>query len=73
MKTVHVKSLVSSTTYNGLIAEAEKKLCNFFEIELEELKNKVNYEITVYESSNDGVTLPIFTGEVSARMRNTND
>jgi hypothetical protein len=73
MKTVHVKSLVSSTTYKGLIAEAEKKLCNFFEIELEELKNKVNYEITVYESSNDGVTLPIFTGEVSARMRNTND
>jgi hypothetical protein len=73
MKTVHVKSLVKSTTYKGLIAEAEKKLSNFFEIELEEVKDKLNYEITVYESSDDGVSLPIFTGELSARLRNTHD
>jgi hypothetical protein len=73
MKTVHVKSLVNSTTYKGLIAEAEKKLANFFEIKVEEIKDKVNYEITVYEASNDGVSLPIFSGEVSARLRNTHD
>jgi hypothetical protein len=73
MKTVHVKSLVNSTTYKGLIAEAEKKLANFFEIKAEEVKDKVNYEITVYEASNDGVSLPIFSGEVSARLRNTHD
>jgi hypothetical protein len=73
MKTVHVKALVSSTTYKGIILETEKRLSNFFEIDVEELSNKLNYEITVYESSNDGVTLPIFTGEVSARLRNSND
>ena len=73
MRTVHVKSLVSSTTYKGLILETEKKLSNFFEIELEDVKDKLNYEITIYESSNDGVSLPIFTGEVSARLRNTHD
>jgi hypothetical protein len=73
VRTVHVKSIVSSTTYKGLIAEAEKKLANFFEIEIEEIKDKVNYEMTVYEASNDGVSLPIFSGEVSARMRNTHD
>jgi len=73
MKTVNVKSLVNSTTYKGLIAEAEKKLANFFEIEVEEIKDKVNYEITVYEASNDGISLPIFSGEVSARLRNTHD
>ena len=73
MKTVQVKSLVSSTTYKGLVFEAEKKLSNFFEIELEEIKDKLNYEIIVYESSNDGTTLPIFTGEVSARLRNPHD
>jgi uncharacterized membrane protein YkoI len=73
MKTVHVKSLVKATTYKGLISEAEKKLSNFFEIELEEVKDKLNYEITVYESSDDGVSLPIFTGELSARLRNTHD
>jgi hypothetical protein len=73
MRTVHVKSLVSSTTYKGLILETEKKLSNFFEIELEDVKDKLNYEITIYESSNDGVSLPVFTGEVSARLRNTHD
>lgn len=73
MRTVHVKSLVSSTTYKGLILETEKKLSNFFEIELEDVKDKLNYEITIYESSNDGISLPIFTGEVSARLRNTHD
>jgi hypothetical protein len=73
MRTVHVKSLVSSTTYKGLILETEKKLSNFFEIELEDVKDKLNYEITIYESSNDGVSLPIFSGEVSARLRNTHD
>jgi hypothetical protein len=73
VKTVHVKALISSTTYKGLILEAEKKLSNFFEIELEDVKDKINYEVTVYESSNDGITLPIFSGELSARMRNTHD
>lgn len=73
MRTVHVKSLVSSTTYKGLISEAEKKLSAFFEINIEDIKDKLNYEITVYESSNDGVTLPIFTGEISARLRNTHE
>jgi hypothetical protein len=73
MRTVHVKSLVSSTTYKGLILETEKKLSDFFEIEIEDVKEKLNYEITIYESSNDGVSLPVFTGEVSARLRNTHD
>lgn len=73
MRTVHVKSLVSSTTYKGLILETEKKLSSFFEIDIEEVKDKLNYEITIYESSNDGVSLPIFSGEVSARLRNTHD
>jgi hypothetical protein len=73
MRTVHVKSLVSSTTYKGLILETEKKLSDFFEIEIEDVREKLNYEITIYESSNDGVSLPVFTGEVSARLRNTHD
>lgn len=73
MKTVNVKSLVSSTTYKGLISEAEEKLSKFFEIELEDIKDKLNYDITVYESSNDGVSAPIFSGEVSARLRNSHD
>jgi hypothetical protein len=73
MKTVNVRTIVSSRTYKGIIYEAEKKISNFYEIELEDVKDKVSYEITVYESSDDGVSLPIFSGEVSARLRSTND
>jgi hypothetical protein len=73
MKSITVKCLVSSRTYKGLIYEAEKKISNFYEIEVEDVKDKVSYEITVFESSNDGVSLPIFSGEITARLRNTND
>jgi hypothetical protein len=73
VRTINVKTIANSTTYKGIIAEAEKKLSNFFEIPVEDLKSKVNYEITIYEVSNDGVSLPIFNGEVSARLRNAND
>jgi hypothetical protein len=73
MRTIHIKALVSSTTYKDLISEAEKKLSNFFEIKLEDVKDKINYEITVFEGSNDGVSAPIFSGEISARLRNTHD
>ena len=73
MRTIHVKALVNSTTYKGILTETEKKLSNFFEISVEDLKSKVNYEIVIYEVSNDGVSLPIFNGEVSARLRNAND
>jgi hypothetical protein len=73
VRTIHVKALVNSTTYKGILTETEKKLSNFFEIPVEDLKSKVNYEIVIYEVSNDGVSLPIFNGEVSARLRNAND
>jgi hypothetical protein len=73
MKSITVKCLVSSRTYKGLIYEAEKKISNFYEIEAEDVKDKVSYEITVFESSNDGVSLPIFSGEITARLRSTND
>ena len=73
MRTIHVKALVNSTTYKGILTETENKLSNFFEIPVEDLKSKVNYEIVIYEVSNDGVSLPIFNGEVSARLRNAND
>jgi hypothetical protein len=73
MKSITVKCLVSSRTYKGLIYEAEKKISNFYEIEVEDVKDKVSYEITVFESSNDGVSLPIFSGEITARLRSTND
>ena len=73
MRTVTVRSVASSTTYKGLILEAEKKLSDFFEIDLEDVKDKLSYEITVYENSNDAGSLPIFSGEVTARLRSTND
>jgi hypothetical protein len=73
MRTIHVRTMVHSKTYKGILLEAEKKLSNFFELPTEDLKGKLNYEITIYESNDDGVTLPTFTGEVSARLRNAND
>ena len=73
MKTVTVKALVSSTTYKSLIEAAEYKISKFFEIELEDVKDKVSYEIAVWESSNDGVSLPIFSGEFTAKLKSSHD
>lgn len=73
MRTIHVRTMVHDTTYKGILEKAENRLANFFEIPKEDLHKRLNYEITIYETSDDGVTLPIFTAEVSARLRNAND
>jgi hypothetical protein len=70
MKSVSVRTVVTSTTYKGLIEEAEKKLANFFEIDYEDVKDKLSYEILIHESSYDGKTLPIFSGEILCKIRN---
>jgi hypothetical protein len=69
MKSVSVRTTVTSTTYKGLIEETEKKLSGFFEIEYEDVKDKLSYEILIHESSSDGVSLPIFTGEILCKLR----
>jgi hypothetical protein len=65
--------MVHAKTYNDILQLAEKKLTDFLEMSPEELKSKINYDITIYEANNDGVTLPTFTAEVQARVRNSND
>jgi hypothetical protein len=72
MKTVTVRTLVSSTTYKGLVEEAEKKLSLFFEFDIEDLNNKISYEMMIHESSDTGDTLSIFTADVLAKLRNQN-
>jgi hypothetical protein len=69
MRSVTVRTIVTSTTYKGLIEQAEKKLSAFFEIEYEDVQDKISYEILIHESSNDGITLPIFTGEILCKLR----
>lgn len=73
MRSVLIRTMVHAKTYNDILQLAEKKLTDFLEMSPEELKSKINYDITIYEANNDGVTLPTFTAEVQARVRNSND
>lgn len=73
MRSVLIRTMVHAKTYNDILQLAEKKLTDFLEMSPEELKSKINYDITIYEANNDGVTLPTFTAEIQARVRNSND
>jgi hypothetical protein len=61
--------VVNGKTCQELIDKAEKRLAAFFNTPVEELENKVNYEFNMYESSDDGVELSIFTSEVHAKLK----
>ena len=73
MRSVLIRTMVHAKTYNDILQLAEKKLTDFLEMSPEELKSKINYDITIYEANHDGVTLPTFTAEIQARVRNSND
>jgi hypothetical protein len=69
MRVVKVKSMVTGFTYDELLEKVDKKLCNFFEVSIDELKDKVNYDVMIWESADDGITLPIFSAEVVAQVK----
>jgi hypothetical protein len=72
MKSIVVRTIVNSNTYKGILEETEKKLSSFFEISREDLSNMVSYELKIYESAADGVTLSIYSADVTAKLRNQN-
>jgi hypothetical protein len=61
--------MVNGKSYQELINKAEKRLAAFLNTSIEDLQNKVSYEFNMYESSNDGIELSIFSAEVRAKLK----
>lgn len=61
--------MVLGLTYEEILEKTEKKLSDFFQIPVDELEEKLSYEITIWESSDDGITAPIFSAEVISQVK----
>jgi hypothetical protein len=61
--------VVNGKTCAEMIDKAETRLAKFLEIPKEELEDKVNYEFSMYEASDDGIELSIFGAEVFAKVK----
>ena len=69
MRVVNITMMVNGKSYQELINKAEKRLAAFLNTSIEDLQNKVSYEFNMYESSNDGIELSIFSAEVRAKLK----
>jgi hypothetical protein len=69
MKVVKVRMMVHGKTYEELVEKTEKRLGLFLGIDVEDLKNKIDYDFEIYESSDDGVTLSTFSAAVHAKLK----
>jgi len=69
VRVVNITMMVNGKSYQELINKAEKRLAAFLNTSIEDLQNKVSYEFNMYESSNDGIELSIFSAEVRAKLK----
>jgi len=70
MKNVLIRVMVHATTYDELMDKAEQQLTDFTNIDRSEFNTKFNADYNIYLSSDDGISSPIYTAEVIARLRN---
>jgi len=69
MRVVNIRLLANGKSYEEIVEKSEKRLAKFLDIPVEELENKLNYEFTFYESSDDGIELSTFSAEVHAKLK----
>jgi hypothetical protein len=68
----NVRLLIHGSSYKEIVEKTEKKIADFLEVDFEDIESNVSFEYMMYEASNDGISAPVFSAEVSVRVKNVN-